>query len=283
MAANSPNLDPRTSAQAAFAAELRKYRQLRNVTQDQVARALSCDQTLISALENCKRTPQRNQAERLDEFFGLTERRVFVPIYEQIVREARSPRWSVKWADEIEPFATVLRTWAPLLVPGLFQTEAYAREIFTSSPMAPPAAERIEEQINGRMLRKAVLDRVPPPAVWDLIDEGVLHRPIGGAAVLVEQLRYLLEIAHNPAITIQIVPMWAGCAPGLVGTFTLAEVPGRPGAVLMESTGGGHVVTDSLVVAQHQKRYDTIRAHAYPKKQSQQVIRDAIEKWSMQI
>ncbi|MFI0417913.1 Scr1 family TA system antitoxin-like transcriptional regulator [Spongiactinospora sp. 9N601] len=283
MAANSRNLDPRTSAQAAFAAELRKYRKLRNLTQEQVARALACDQSLISALENCKRTPQRDQAERLDQFFGLTEERVFVQIYERMVREMRSPRWSVRWADEIEPRASVLRTWSPMVVYGLLQVDAYARALLTASPTAPRDPEWIEEQIRIRMQRKVLLDRDPPPAIWDLIDEEVLHRPIGGIAVLVEQLRFLLEISAHSAVTIQIVPAATDCAVALMGSFALAEVLDHGDAVLVESTAGGHVITDSLVVAQHHKYHDTVRAHAYPKKQSQQMIRDAIEKWSKQI
>ncbi|PZG47588.1 hypothetical protein C1I98_13195 [Spongiactinospora gelatinilytica] len=282
MTANSPNLDPLTSARAAFAAELRKHRTQRNLSQEQVARVLACDQSLISAMENCKRTPQPDQARRLDQFFDLIEKKVFVKLCERIARETRGPRWLLQWTDEIDPVATVQRTWAPLLVPGLFQVEAYAREIYISSSAAHPP-EAIEELLKSRMQRKALLHKNPPAVIWDLIDEGVLHRPIGGVAVHLEQLRYLLEISHHPAVTIQIVPLSAGCAHALMGTFVLAEIPGQAGALLLESAGDQYVITDPLAIARLQRSYDTIRAYAQPKKESQQIIRGAIEKWGKEV
>ncbi|MDF5751248.1 helix-turn-helix transcriptional regulator [Spongiactinospora sp. TRM90649] len=283
MAANFNDLDPHTSARAAFAAELRKYRLRGKLSQIQVARVLMCDQSLVSALEHCKRAPQLYQAERLDQFFGLTEKKVFVRLYERLEREARSPRWSIRWTEEIEPFASVLRTWTPVVIYGLFQVEAYVRALFASSPSAPPEADQVEEQIRIRMRRKSLLERNPLPIIWDLVDEGALHRPVGGPVVLVEQLRALLEISDHPGVTIQIVPMTADCASSLMGGFVLAEVSGRPDALLMESTAGGIVATDPLVIAEHQKYHDMVRAHAYPKMQSQQTIRDAIDKWTKRI
>jgi hypothetical protein len=109
-----------------------------------------------------------------------------------------------------------------------------------------------------------------------------LHRPLGGIAVHVDQLRHLLKMSQHPGITIQVVPLAAGCAPGLTGGFTLAELPGRVESLLVESTVGGQVTSDPVLVAEHRRRYDTIRADAYSKRESAQLIKDAIEKWTSQ-
>jgi hypothetical protein len=107
-------------------------------------------------------------------------------------------------AEDFPAQATVLRWYEPLVVPGLLQTEDYARAILSARPDGNLA--ELEEQVAARMARQNILDRTGAPQLWCILDEGVLHRAIGGPKVMRGQLYRLAEVAENPRTTIQIVP-----------------------------------------------------------------------------
>ncbi|MGA4990470.1 DUF5753 domain-containing protein [Nonomuraea bangladeshensis] len=119
-----------------------------------------------------------------------------------------------------------------------------------------------------------------PPAFLALIDEGVLHRPIGGPRVLAGQLCYLLELCEHPRITVQIVPVAAGCAAGMMSAFALARLRDGSEVVSADSVLAGEVTGDHAAVVRLRQRYDTIRANAQPKDVTQQAIKDAIRTWA---
>jgi hypothetical protein len=102
--------------------------------------------------------------------------------------------WFQEWAD-IEAQATVLRWYEPLVVPGLLQTGDYARAILSARPDGNLAD--LDEQVAARLARQTILDRTGAPQLWCILDEGVLHRPIGGAKVMRSQLYRLAEVAEG--------------------------------------------------------------------------------------
>ena len=110
--------------------------------------------------------------------------------------------WFQEWAD-IEAQATVLRWYEPLVVPGLLQTEEYARAILSARPDGN--LDDLDEQVAARLARQAILDRTGAPQLWCILDEGVLHRAIGGSKVMRSQLYRLAEVAEHPKTTIQII------------------------------------------------------------------------------
>ncbi|WP_420847197.1 DUF5753 domain-containing protein [Nonomuraea basaltis] len=130
------------------------------------------------------------------------------------------------------------------------------------------------------MRRIAIFASPSPPTFLALIDEGVLHRPIGGPNVLAGQLRYLLELAQHPQITVQLVPIAAGSVAGMMSAFALARLGDGSEVVSADSVLSGHVTGDHEAVARLKRRYDTIRAEAQPKKVTRQVIDDAVRKWT---
>jgi transcriptional regulator with XRE-family HTH domain len=266
-----------------FGAELRAYRKDSGLSQARIGERLGCSQDLISQIELAKRCPSRGHAERLDQIFGLSEKKYFIGLYRRIAYPTGGPQWFLRWAEEIEPKAAVLRGWDPLLVPGLLQVQSYARYVFQRAPMI--SAAQVEERVTNRMQRKTIFDRSDPPALWVLLDEGVLHRPVGGPAVMCEQLNYLLGMAGQPNITIQIVPIAAACTPGLMSAFALAEqLPGvEPDTVYVESAAEGLVTADEAIVNQIRSRYDSIRADAFHQGASLMMIKDAHEQWLRQI
>ncbi|GGK98564.1 transcriptional regulator [Sphaerisporangium melleum] len=234
-------------------------------------------QTHISRLEMGKRTPQADQAEILDQLFGLTDSKHFVGLRERMTARSSGPGWYLRWVEEIEPEADVLRSWDPLLVPGLWQTEAYARRIFSGAVNAVP--ESVEAQVRARLQRRAVLERARPPAIWVLIDEWVLRRPIGTEEVMREQLDYLLEVSGRHNVSIQLVPGEACCTAGLSSGFMLAQMPDGTTIVSVESAGRGEVSVDHELVAHVWGAYDKIRAEAYPTGVSIKMIKDARDRW----
>ena len=112
--------------------------------------------------------------------------------------------WFQEWAD-IEAQATVLRWYEPLVVPGLLQTEDYARAILSARPDGN--LDDLDEQVAARLARQAILDRTGAPQLWCILDEGVLHRAIGGSKAMRSQLYRLAEVAEHPRTTIPGHPL----------------------------------------------------------------------------
>lgn len=264
------------SPKAFFGSELRRCRKKGGLSQAQLGERTTYSPDMIGKIERGERPPSAEFVKQCDEIFGIDGH--FDRLY-QFMLQTPGPAWFTRWLEEIEPRATVLRTWDPLLVPGLLQTEAYARHIFAREPKITP--EEVEERLQARMLRKTVLDRGDPPAVWVLLDEGVLLRSIGGPQVIGAQMEHLLVMAQRSNVVIQIVPFAAESTVGLTGAFILAELPGgEPDAVYVESSVTGEVTTEHEIVASVWSRYDTIRADAYPQHVSLKMIQDGIDRWS---
>ncbi|MFJ2033205.1 helix-turn-helix domain-containing protein [Streptosporangium sp. NPDC087985] len=265
------------SPRVRFGSEMRRLREEAQLSQSAVAARLGCTQTQVSRLEAATRTPSKSDAERLDRLFGAGGGTLFAGLHRRILARPGSPDWFTSWAEEIEPTALVLRSWDPLLVPGLLQTESYARHLFSHGPRA--TADEVEERVQARMQRRQILDRDDPPLVLVLIDEGVLRRRVNGPEVMREQLGYLLETARRSAASIQIVD--PECMAGLAGPFMIAELPnGQPDIVHADSPVEGHVTADPIHVTSVWNRYEAIRRWAYPEHVSLKMIEEVRREWT---
>ncbi|MFC4589402.1 helix-turn-helix domain-containing protein [Sphaerisporangium corydalis] len=271
------DIDPDESPRARFAYELRRHRLAAELTQKQLARRIGFSTSAVAMVETSKFRPSERFAELCDQVFGLDG--VMARLYAEVWPPPPPvPAHFRDWAVE-EQRATALRFWAPLLVPGLLQTEDFARQVLSRLPGTSP--EQVEERVRGRMQRKAILSRDNPPTVTTLIDEGVLHRPIGGPAVMREQMEHLLEMARRPKVTVQIVPYGAEALSGLSGAFTIAEMRGNPYTVRVESQPWGRTVADRGTIAELIGCFDAIRADAYPQHLSCKMIEEVVkQKWT---
>lgn len=261
------------SPRVRFASDLEHHRRNSGLSLVALGTRMQCHPSLISHIERGRRPPTLDFAAALDHAFQLDQH--FTTLFRQI---SHSPAlgWFARWVEEVEPQAVILQSWDPLLIPGLLQTPEYARAIF--SPMAP--ADQVEERVEARTRRLHIFDRPSPPVFLALIDEGVLHRPVGGPAVLVQQLRHLLELAQHPCITIQLVPVAAGCAAGMMSAFSLARLRGGAEVVSADSVLVGDVTSDHEAVARLKVRYNIIRADAHSQSVSQRAIEDAVTTWA---
>ncbi|MFF3444060.1 helix-turn-helix domain-containing protein [Streptosporangium sp. NPDC002721] len=269
-------LDP-GSPRVRFGAEMRRLREAAQLSQSSVARRLGCTQTQVSRLEGATRTPSKSDAEKLDQLFGTADGNAFTRLRQRILAQPGGPIWFQSWVEEIEPTALVLRSWDPLLIPGLLQTESYARHLFSQAPQI--TSDEVEERVRARMQRQWILGRENPPLLLVLVDAGVLRRKVGGVEVMHEQLGHLLEITQSPTVSIQIVS--PECLTGLMGAFTIAELPdGQPGALHAESSAEGQIMTDLDSVTSIWKRYEAIRLWAYPEHVSLKMIEKARRGWT---
>jgi transcriptional regulator with XRE-family HTH domain len=236
-------------------------------SQEQLARELGFDRTVLTKAESGGRPPSDEVAAKIaGKFPGLCN-----GLYVQLCAIARKsngpiPGWFTDWL-EIEAKASVLRWWEPLLIPGLLQTEDYARAVLSTWRRDSP--DEMEAKVAIRLARQQVL------ATADfrvLLDESVLHRRIGDADVMAMQLEHLLVMGARPNVTIQLVPFAAGAYLGLSGAFAVAEVPGEADAAYLETGVQGITVREAALVGSAARLFDDLRDEALSRSKSLELI-----------
>lgn len=262
------DLDPVSSVLAYFGAELRRLRTAAGISQEDLAQRISYSASLVGMIETARRAPARDFALRCD---GVLDTGGTLARLWPLVSQEALPRWFRPFA-EIEREATSLRTWEPLIVPGLLQTEDYARALVIGWQPGD-AAETVEQQVAARMERQHLLNRADPPLIWAIIGEAALRNPVGGPAVLQAQLTRLLDAeAAHPRLIIQVVPLAAGAHPGLEGPIVLVTRRDEPGIAYLEVQGRGHETDRAEDVARYALLYDMLRAVALPPDASREMI-----------
>jgi hypothetical protein len=181
-----------------------------------------------------------------------------------------------------EAAARLIRTFQHSLVPGLFQTRAYAQTITETYPET--TAEDAKERVDGRMGRQAILFREepPPPRVHAILDEQVLHRSVGGPAVMAGQTEHLVELAMMPRVSIQIIPADVPHA-GLLGAFVMAETDQTPAIVYLESALDGQVVESAAEAEAMDVVFRALQMEALTGSASLIKMKEAAQRWKEQI
>ncbi|MBI1758052.1 MAG: helix-turn-helix domain-containing protein [Actinobacteria bacterium] len=212
--------------------ELRKARETAGKTQRDAAAAMEWSQSKLIRIETGAVNISTNDLRALLAHYGVEDARVEALV--ELARAARDvPRWSI-YKDVATPeyisflgyesSASIIRNFEPLLIPGLLQTEEYAREVIsTVEDHTPP--QRIDALVDLRMQRQEIFVRNPTPLLHFIIDEAVIHRMVGGHGVARRQLRRLRDAADIPNVTIRIVPFTQGMYPRLRVPYVLFEFP----------------------------------------------------------
>ena len=292
MAAARKGRDKDRDSLALFADELRAHRAGRGWTQADVAAKTSYSESLIAQVEARFKAASPDLAKALDRLFetpGFTEDTADAPgsagTFGRIVVRLRNLPFPASFRSfaTYEADAAALSTYQHSLIPGLLQSEDYARAILETRPNTTP--EEVEEQLRGRLDRQAVLTRTDPPApmLLALIDEGVLHRPVAPRAVMRDQLSHLIDMSRRPNVTIQLVPYEAGGHTGLLGAFSVAETGTRDAIVFVEDIADGRVFEDDATLSQVALRFKALQSEALPKGASRDLIaKVAEEEWTEQ-
>jgi transcriptional regulator with XRE-family HTH domain len=243
----------------ALAQELRAQREAAGLTQEQLAKLMGYSASVIAKLETCRTIPSPEHAGQADEALGTPG--TFRRLRQAMINGAYEP-W-VRALLEMEERATVLRNWESLVVPGLLQTEAYARGVLRGARPADSDAA-IEQLVTARMARQDIWKRADPepPILSVIIGEAVLRQRVGDAAVMREQFGRLVGAAENPRITIQVMPFAAAAHPGLLGPFVVASFENGPDAAYLDSVLDGQVSERRKQVAQATLLYETLAREA---------------------
>jgi hypothetical protein len=188
----------------------------------------------------------------------------------QIARERRQQRWWQEYADlpniplaGLEEEASTIWQFSTQLVPGLLQTEAYARAVLEAIRLDDKPGD-IERRLEVRLHRQEVLNRENAPEYWAVLDEAVVRRQVGGPSVMAGQLGYLIEVAKLPNMTLQVLPFAAGEHAGMDGEFTLLHYreSADPDVVYIENTGSDLYLEGPEVTRRYNRIFDRLRAAA---------------------
>jgi len=217
---------------------LHRLREAVGVSPERAGYEIRASRSKISRMENGRvRFKARDVSDLLD-LYGVTDEATRAGVM-SLMRQANAAGWwsayddvTADWFESylgLEAAASVVRSFDLQFVHGLFQTEAYARAVTMLGYSAAPA-EEIDRRVSLRLKRQDLLTRPDPPQVWSVVDEGALRRPVGGRAVMRDQIERLMEVAELRTVTVQVVPFGRGGHSAAGGSFTVlrfgdADVP----------------------------------------------------------
>ncbi|MGO4418141.1 Scr1 family TA system antitoxin-like transcriptional regulator [Streptomyces sp. MCAF7] len=268
-------LQPDRSARDLLGFEIRRHREKAGMSLRRLAEVLNYSKSHLARIEGAECLPEDDQLpSKLDSCFGTEG--LFVRLY----RLARKEPFPGKYRRvmEIESRAAVIEEYTSAAVPGLLQTSAFATCWLRCGNLDAPDGE-IASMVKARLDRQAPLHAPKPPRCWFILDEAVLRRRVGGHEVMRDQMTALIERAAQPNITVQILPFAAGEHPDLGGSLTLFTVPDQPLVAYVEGSRFGTIVEDRDEVVERRESYDLFRAMALSPRDSEAMIRAAMEDW----
>jgi len=274
------NGDRSRTPEGVFGAELRYYRERAELSQMELAAMVHCSHDVISKIERGSRPPAEGFAERLDAIPQMDTRGSLARLWGWLKVSARRrayPGWFTPWPD-LEAKATSLRTFQLITMPGLLQTPEYARAVLRTRASATD--DEIEEMVDARMTRQAILAKEKPPTLWAVVTEAVLRCPVGGSLVMGKQLNKLIEAGHQRNVIIQVVPTAQGAHEGFRGPFIIAEFSDSPSVAYQDTAVRGQIVDDGGDVASLMVLWDTIKSEALPRGASLQLIEEVAKTWT---
>ncbi|MFD8405604.1 Scr1 family TA system antitoxin-like transcriptional regulator [Streptomyces anulatus] len=258
---------------ALFGSRLRKLRVAAGLTQTEVGLLAHVVGSRIAQLERATGAKPTLELTRvLDKELVADE--LLIDLWPYVYREAY-PDWSRAFIA-YSARAAVIREYASHVVPGLLQTPEYARALLSVGHTLRDA-EHLEERLEARLDRQVRLTGPDRPELWIIVDEAVLRRPVGGAAVMQGQLEKLLRMAEEPNVTIQVLPFDQGAHGSLGGSLTVLVMPDGTEIAYTEGAHYGQLTEEPDEVERFVLTYDQLRAMALPPLMSLAMIRSVLE------
>ncbi|MFI7076290.1 Scr1 family TA system antitoxin-like transcriptional regulator [Micromonospora sp. NPDC049903] len=257
-----------------FAGELRRLRTKAGLSQEALGQQISYSASLVASVEQCRRAPREEFTVRCDDV--LHGEGLLVRVREAILKESLMP-WFREWVT-IEQEATSLCSFQPLVVPGLLQTEGYARALYEGASHL--VGDQVEAPLAARLARQKVLARPNPPLLVAVLDHTVLERPVGGPKVMREQLLHLVEVGRRIKVHLHIVPKGVGAYPGLNGAFVIATPPEGDDIAYLDNQMRGSIVERTVDVNSLRQNWEAVRAEALPQGATLKMISEAAEAWT---
>jgi transcriptional regulator with XRE-family HTH domain len=269
-----------TVRQRRLAHALRQLREDTGLKIDQVAEKLALSASTISRMETAQVRVRASDLQALLDVYGVTGAQRDKLL--QIARERRQRPWWQEYRDlpnlplaTREADAASIFQYSALLMPGLLQTEAYARAVLGAIRVDAKAGD-IQRRLGLRMDRQALLTSEGAPEYWGVLDEAVLRRVVGGRTVMHEQLQRLIDAAELSNLTLQVLSFQSGAHAGMDGEFTIIKYhdPEDPDEVYIENTGGDMYVDKADVTRRYNVIFDHLRATAQDPGDSIRTLRD---------
>ncbi|MBK3545561.1 MULTISPECIES: helix-turn-helix transcriptional regulator [unclassified Streptomyces] len=249
-------------------AQLRHFRKLAGLTQAALAEQAGVGEDTIASIEQGRRALQLDLAIQLDELLD-TKGALRVAV-EKIPRKERYQAL-VKDFVQYEQDAVSLFSYESQLIPGLLQTEAYARLVF-SSHYPPLEEEEIEKRVTTRLDRQKILERKPRPILHFILEESILHAELGDPEVMLKQLLHLRRCMDLPFISIQIMPRKTPKHAGLAGPLVLLETPDHDQLAYVEMHLRAELYDDPADVSALMQKYGMLRTQALTAEESARLL-----------
>jgi DNA-binding XRE family transcriptional regulator len=258
----------KTSALETYAAQLKAWRKKRGWSQEELADKIAYSNSLVSGIERTARTPSLDFSKLRDGAFDAPE--TFEQLHGLVSREA----WPGYYAPavDLEKQAVRIHQWELRVVPGLLQTQDYARSVISAGKPRLSSVE-LDRKVDARIDRQRLFDRDDPPMFWAVIHEGTLRQVIGSPSIMGAQLDKIIEAACSPYIVIQVLPFTASDRPGTDGPMQIFDLPDSTSAAYMECKGGGMIAEEPGAVADLMVTMNMIRAAALPQRESTDLLR----------
>jgi transcriptional regulator with XRE-family HTH domain len=254
-----------------LALELRRLREAAKLTCEEVADHLECSASKISRVETGRVSVSPRDVRDMLELYGVpgAQRESLV----QLARDSRQKGWWHAYSDTMQPqmatyiglesAASEIRIYEVSLIPGLLQTEDYARAVIRAGMVNSPS-EDIDRRVSLLMARQPAVVREDPPKVWTVLDEAALRRRVGGSGLMRLQLEHLLEQAALPNVAVQVIPFAGGAHPAMGRPFIILVFPERvdTDVVYLEDLTSALYLEDVAEVDRYNVFFNHLRATA---------------------
>ncbi|WP_326562752.1 helix-turn-helix domain-containing protein [Micromonospora sp. NBC_01796] len=255
--------------------DLKRKRLKAGLTQAQLGERIHYSDTHVSGIETGSKPVTFAYLRLVDEALGLDDH--FQVMWEELVKDSDAPVWLREWMV-LEREATALRWYEHAFVPGLLQTEAYMRAIFSASHRLQ--ANDIEQQVASRLERQKILTGDTAPNLFVVVDAMVLKRQAGQGKVMAEQMAHLLACAEQPKMHLQVIPTSLGMYSGLAGAFILADLPDAHRAGYVDNQLTAQIVERPDDIATLTLSWDAVRDEALPRSQTLDLLKEAAQSWT---
>ncbi|MBT2393599.1 helix-turn-helix domain-containing protein [Streptomyces sp. ISL-1] len=268
--------------------ELRRLRELKGMTAEEVAERLLVSQSKISRLENGRRSISQRDVRDLCGVYEVEDHRI-VDSLMQMAKDSRQQGWWHAFGDipysvyiGLETDAASLRVYEPQVVPGLLQTRQYA-EALIAGALPESGTTDVEKRVSVRVRRQErVNDTEHPLRLWVVIDEAALRRIVGDKQLMREQLEHLVELSQLPHVTVQVLPFEMGAHPGINGQYAILEFPDAADSsvVYIEGVTSDLYLEKANDVQKYSVMYEHLRAQALNVDHTRQFIADIAKEYA---
>ncbi|MDT0613161.1 helix-turn-helix domain-containing protein [Streptomyces lancefieldiae] len=274
-----------TVGQVVLGRRLQELRERAGLRREEAAQVLRVAQATVRRMEMAEVALKIPYVQILLTAYGVPEKEVSA--FVALAEEANEPGWWQRYHDvlpdwfsmyvSLEGAARIVRSYEPHFVPGLLQTEDYARAVLDAGTIGNAGPDAVERHVSLRMERQRLLERADPPHLWVVMDETVLRRPVSAdGRVMREQTDKLLEFATRDRVTLQVAEFDDGPHPGTYAPFTLFRFaePELPDMVFTEYLTGALYLDSRTEVSAHLEVLDHMTARAASTQRTEKILRE---------